>query len=66
MAIASGKPVLANGPRQDGAEGSQTVAIGPPDWTQERLAGFCGGLKDELAEAFGEIDGAPAWPGRAA
>ncbi len=66
VAAESGKPVFANGPRQDGAEGSQTVAIAPPSWTQERLTGFCAGLKDELAEAFGAIDGQPSWPGRAA
>ena len=66
LAEETGRPVFTNGPRDDGRDGSRTVAIAPAHWTQERLAGFTAGYKDELAEAFGEIDGAPAWPGRAA
>lgn len=60
------KPVFCNGPRQDGRDGSSTVAIPPPGWTAERLAGYVAGYKDELAEVFGEMDGRPQWPGRAA
>lgn len=66
LAVETRKPVFVNGPRQDGRDGSRTVAIPPPDWTAERLAGFVAGYKDELAELFGEMDGVPEWPGGAA
>ena len=66
LAAASGRPVFVNGPRSDGLEGSCTVAIPPPGWTQERLNGYAAGFKDELEAMFGGIDGRPHWPGRAA
>lgn len=68
LATESGKPVFCNGPRRDGAEGSTTVAIPPadPSWTQERLCGYFAGMKDDIAEMFGGIDGPPTWPGKTA
>ncbi len=68
LATETGRPVFCNGPRRDGRPGSSTVAIPPADpaWTQERLCGYVGGLKDEIEAMFGETDGPPDWPGRAA
>lgn len=66
VAAESGRPVFANGPRQDGTDGSTTVAIPPPSWTQEKLNGFVAGMKDEIEDWFGRIEGRPEWPGKAA
>jgi hypothetical protein len=66
LAEEPGRPVFTNGPRDDGQAGSRTGAIAPAHWTQERLAGFTASYKDEFAAMFGQVDGTPDWPGRAA
>ena len=47
-----GHPIAVNLERENG---SQTVFIGPRDWTEERLAGWIGGHHAELVEQFGVV-----------
>jgi hypothetical protein len=46
------RPVFVTHPRPEGA---QTVAIAPPDWSEERLAGWVAGVHGELKTACGPI-----------
>ena len=55
-----GHPIGVNLEREDG---SQTVFIGPRDWTEERLAGWVGGHHAELEAQFGAA--VPSRPNRA-
>ena len=47
------KPLLLN---LKTAEGSTTVALAPPSWSRERLAGYLGGLHQELEAMFGPAE----------
>ena len=47
----TGRPILAN--LETGAGSSQTVAIAPRGWSDERLAGWVAGHHEALEAAFG-------------
>lgn len=49
------KPCAVNALNPDGSGSSRTIIFSPPDWTQERLAGYVGALHSELEDMFGEI-----------
>jgi hypothetical protein len=51
LAAMTGRPVFVNLP--NGPDASQTIALAPKGWGQERLAGFVGGLKGELESVYG-------------
>lgn len=51
LATMTGRPVSVNLP--NGPDASQTVALAPKGWGSERLAGYVGGLKDELEAMYG-------------
>jgi hypothetical protein len=51
LATMTGRPCFVNQPT--GRDTSTTVAIPPRGWGEERLAGFVGGLKDELESVYG-------------
>jgi hypothetical protein len=36
--------------------GETTTFLAPPDWTEQRLAGYVAGKHEELAAAFGDIE----------
>jgi hypothetical protein len=57
-----GRPIVLNVPQPDGS--SSSVAIGPPDWSQEKVAGYVGGMHEALAEQFGPVVGRPYQPNR--
>lgn len=50
---AAGKPLGVNIPTADG--GSETVFYAPDGWTQERLAGWVGGMGETLEAEFGAV-----------
>jgi hypothetical protein len=47
------KPCAVNARTPDGS--STTFMIAPPLWTQDKLAGWVGGIHQELEDAFGPI-----------
>jgi hypothetical protein len=49
-----GRPVLLNVPDKDGS--SNTLAIAPPGWSSERLAGYVGARHQELEAEFGPVE----------
>jgi hypothetical protein len=51
LATMTGRPVFVNLP--NGPDASQTVALAPKGWGSERLAGYVGGLKDEIESVYG-------------
>jgi hypothetical protein len=51
LATMTGRPVFVSLP--NGPDASQTVALAPKGWGSERLAGYVGGLKDELESVYG-------------
>jgi hypothetical protein len=51
LAERRGKPVAVNLETGDGT--SSTVVLSPPFWSPERLAGYVGGLSQELERLFG-------------
>jgi hypothetical protein len=51
LATLTGRPIFVNLP--NGKDASQTVALAPKGWGSERLAGFVGGLRDELEDMYG-------------
>lgn len=53
VATETGKPVLLNVEQGDESE---TLAIAPKGWSEERLQGYIAACHEELEEAFGEID----------
>ena len=54
LATLAGRPVFINVP--NGPDAGQTIALAPPSWSQERLAGFVGGLSEGLEELFGKAE----------
>ena len=51
LATLTGRPVFVNLP--NGPDASQTVALAPKGRGEERLAGYVGGMKDELESVYG-------------
>jgi hypothetical protein len=60
LATGRNKPVAVNLPTPDG--GSQTIALSPRGWGEERLRGWLGGRAEQLAEMFGPLAGPPYRP----
>jgi hypothetical protein len=54
LATMTGRPVFVNLPT--GPDASQTVALAPKGWGSERLAGFVGGLREELEIMYGPAE----------
>jgi hypothetical protein len=54
LATLTGRPVFVNLP--NGPDASRTVALAPKGWGSERLAGYVGGLKDELESVYGPAE----------
>ena len=50
LATQIGRPIAVNVPTPTGSE---TVVIGPPDWSDERLGGWAAAHHAELEQAFG-------------
>jgi hypothetical protein len=46
-----GRPIAVNPPT---STDSRTMLLAPRSWSQERLAGWVAGRRDELEAAFGE------------
>jgi hypothetical protein len=51
LATLTGRPCFVNLP--NGKDTSTTVALAPKGWGSERLAGYVGGLRDELEAMYG-------------
>ena len=62
LATNTNRPIVVNLPAADG--NSQTIALSPRGWGEERLRGWLGGRAAELAETFGPLDGPPHRPER--
>ena len=60
VAIATGKPILINGPT--GRDRSATIAVAPPTWSEERLQGWIAGHHGILERQFGPIERVGPFP----